>query len=124
MKHLIISLLLALQPVLLNAGIDNYLFPDRKSCLKCLKEIYTSSPIKQGESFKCKGQYGDKPQNKYYVMRYFTQEKQSTDSDQFVTGSGTTKYFFKHDFLRKQQNGLNKSDIEDRCPITHEAQSQ
>ncbi len=124
MKNLGLLILFILQPVLLPAGIDNYLFSDKQTCLECLKEIYTSSPIKDGESFECKGRDSNNPKSRFFVMRFFTKKNQIEEKSQDESGSGTSQFFFKQGFMMKQQSGLNESKIKNRCPKIHEKQSK
>ncbi len=123
MKKTLILFLLIFQPIFLHGGIDNYLFTNKKACLACLDEINSSKRAKLGESFDCKGRYGEKQQNKYFVMRYFTKGNRTENKQHIPNASGENLFFFKHDFLIKQQNGLNESSIKNLCPIIHKNQN-
>ncbi len=123
MKETLIILFLISYPIFLHGGIDNYLFNNKKACLTCLDEIKSSNRVKLGESFDCKGRYGDNRQNRFFVMRYFIKENHTENKKQIPNAPGKNQFFFKHDFLIKQQNGLNESKIKDLCPITYENQS-
>ena len=110
--------------MMLFSGIDNYLFDNKKDCSACLNEINSGKRIKPGESFDCKGRYGDKPQNKFFIMRYFNKADRTENEQQMSTTSGEIKLLFKHDFLMKEQNGLNESAIKQLCPLIYKTQSK
>ncbi len=118
-RSVIIVFLLIIMPLFISGAEDNYLFNDKETCLRCIKEINEKKTGMQDECYKCKGRYGNKPGNKYYIE--MTSGLSSKSRQEFVYEEEGKKgdYSLDNDLVIRKQQGMKENRIMDLCPDTY-----
>ena len=119
MKKIIIAYIIIFIPLLSTALEDNYLFDNKEICMLCINEIVEEKNWRNSVCYTCKGRYGDKPGNKYFIMMK-TEETLREESRLETSDNDTSKYkSSKHEFILKKQQGMDEDAVKKLCPETY-----
>lgn len=118
-KISIILLIFFFIPLFVSGGEDNYLFENKEICMLCLDEIAGKKNTEENVCYACKGRYGDKPDNKYFVLmntEKILKEKLDFES---INDGNNKHYSSKQALILKEEKGMNEESIRKLCPDTY-----
>ena len=92
-------------------GIDNFLFNNKELCENCVREIEVKKTAKEGECYSCKGRYGDRPGNKYFLVRTIDDSAGSKMLFEQENGSDKKEFSLKQKYIIKSQKGMDENEV-------------